>query len=129
MPFAVELSGLFGVFMVLVGAWGLLAPLRLTELIQRFATKSGLFVAVAIRLLLGLLLWFAAPQSRAPLLLQVLALLAVLAAVTLPFVGVDRYKALIEWWTRLSTGNQRLWSLLAVLFGATILWALLPTAT
>jgi hypothetical protein len=129
MPFAVELSGLFGVFMVLVGAWGFLAPSRLTELIQRFATKSGLFVAVALRLLLAVVLWFAAPQSRAPLLLQVLAVLAVLAAVTLPFVGVDRYKALIDWWMRLSTMNQRLWSLLAVLFGATILWALLPTAS
>lgn len=129
MPLAVELSGLFGLFVVLMGAWGVLAPSRLTELIQRFATKSGLFVAVAVRLLLGLVLWFAAPQSRAPLLLQALALLAVLAAVVLPFVGVDRYKAIIDWWTTLSTAKQQLWSLLAVLFGASILWALLPTAT
>lgn len=129
MPFAVELSGLFGLFMVLVGAWGVLAPSRLTELVQRFATKSGLLVAVAVRLLLGLVLWFAAPESRAPLLLQMLAVLAVLAAVVLPFVGVDRYKAIIDWWTKLSPTKQRLWSLLAVLFGASILWALLPTAT
>ncbi len=129
MPLAVEISGLFGVLVVLVGAWGVLAPARLTELIQRFATRGGLVAAVVIRLVLALALWFAAFESRAPLLLQVLAVLAFFAAATLPFIGVDRYKALIQWWVDLPASSQRLWSSMAVAFGAAILWALLPSAT
>lgn len=129
MPFAVEISGLLGVFIVLMGAWGFLAPARITDLVNRFGTKGGLWFAAAIRLVLGLALWFAAPQSRAPVLLQVLGVVAIIAAVVIPFMGADRFKNLIAWWGKLSPTSQRLWSLFAVAFGAVILWALLPAAT
>jgi hypothetical protein len=129
MPFAVELSGLLGVLIVLMGAWGVLAPARTTDLVNRFGSKGGLWFAAGIRLVLGLALWFAAPQSRAPLLLQVLGVVAIVAAVVIPLMGLDRFKALVDWWSKLSPGAQRLWSLVAVAFGAAILWALLPAAT
>ena len=129
MPFAVELSGLLGVFVLLVGVWGVLAPSRMVDFVERFGTKGGLIFAVAIRVIIGLALWFAAPSSRAPLLLQVLGVLAIVAAVALPLMGLERFKALLLWWTKLSPATQRLNSLLAVAFGAAILWALLPAAT
>lgn len=129
MPFAVELSGLLGVFIVLVGAWGVLAPARITDFVRRFGSRGGLWFAAGIRLILGLALWFAAPQSRAPLLFQALGVVAIVAAVVIPLMGVDRFEALIEWWARLSAGAQRAWSLVAIVFGAVILWALLPAAS
>lgn len=129
MPLAVEISGLLGVFIVLMGAWGVLAPSRITDLANRFGSKGGLWFAAGIRLVLGFALWFAAPQSRAPLLLQVLGVAAIIAAVVIPFMGVDRFKAMIGWWAKLSTTSQRAWSLVAVAFGAAVLWALLPAAT
>jgi hypothetical protein len=128
-PFAVELSGLLGVFIVLMGAWGVLAPARLTVLVNRFASPGGVWIAAAIRLVLGFALWFAAPVSRAPLLLQVLGVLAIVAAVVLPLMGPARFKAMIAWWVDLSPAAQRVWSLVAVAFGAVILWALLPAAS
>ena len=129
MPFAVELSGLLGVFIVLVGAWGFLAPARITDLVNRFDSKSGMWFAAIIRLVLGAALWFAAPQSRAPMLLEVLGVIAIVAAVLIPLMGAERFKALIAWWGKLSPSAQRLWSLVAVAFGAVILWALLPAAS
>lgn len=129
MPFAVELSGLLGVFIVLVGAWGVLAPDRITAFVDRFGSAGGLWFAAAIRLVLGLALWFAAPVSRAPMLLQALGVIAIVAAAVIPLMGVDRFKAMISWWAALSPAVQRLWSLVAVAFGALILWALLPAAT
>ncbi len=128
MPFAVEISGLLGVFTLLMGVWGVLVPSRLADFVTRFASKGGLWVSAAIRLAFGLALWFAAPASRAPLLLQVLAVVALLAAVVLPFMGVERFKRLIDWWTGLSPTAMRFNSLIAVAFGAAILWALLPVA-
>ena len=112
-----------------MGVWGVLAPSRIVDFVSRFGSKGGLWFAAAIRLILGLALWFAAPASRAPLLLQVLGVLALVAAVVIPFVGVDRFQALIDWWTKLSPTAIRFNSVLAVAFGAIILWALLPAAT
>ncbi|MFW2389217.1 MAG: hypothetical protein ACN4G0_12825 [Polyangiales bacterium] len=129
MPFAVEISGFLGVATLLMGAWGLLVPARLAAFAARFGTAGGLWFAAGIRLVLGLALWFAAPASRAPLLLQVLGVVALIAAVVIPFVGVDRFKRLIDWWTKLSPAAMRATSLFAVAFGAAILWALLPSAS
>lgn len=129
MPFAVEISGLLGVFTLLMGAWGILVPARLADFVTRFGSQSGLWIAAGIRLVFGLALWFAAPASRAPLLLQVLGVLALVAALVLPLLGVERFKRLIDWWTALSPNAMRLNSLFAVAVGATILWALLPVAS
>jgi hypothetical protein len=129
MPFAVEISGLLGVFTLLIGVWGVLAPSRIADFATRFGSKGGRWFAAGIRLILGLALWFAAPASRAPLLLQVLGAIALVAAAIIPFMGVDRFKALLDWWTQLSPTAVRFSCLFAVAFGATILWALLPAAT
>lgn len=129
MPFAVEISGLLGVLIVLMGAWGVLAPARITDFVHRFASRGGMWSAAAVRVVVGLALWFAAPQSRAPLLLQVLGVIAIVAAVVIPLLGVARFSALIGWWSKLSPSGKRAWSLLSVAFGAIILWALLPVAT
>ena len=128
MPFAVEISGFLGAATLLMGAWGVLVPARLAAFVERFGSGGGLWSAAAIRLVFGLSLWFAAPASRSPLLLQVLAVLALVAAVVIPFMGVDRFKRLIDWWTNLSPLAMRFSSLFAVAFGAIVLWALIPTA-
>jgi hypothetical protein len=129
MPFAVEISGLLGALTLLIGVWGVLAPGRIKAFVAGFSSAGGLWSAVAIRIVLGFALWFAAPASRAPLLLQIIGALALIAAVVLPFIGVERFKALIDWWTKLSPTAVRFNCLFAVAFGAAILWALLPSAT
>lgn len=129
MPFAIEISGLLAVFTLLIGAWGVLAPSRITDFATRFSTKGGLWFAAGVRVVFGLALWFAAPASRAPLLLQVLGAITLVAGVMLPFLGIDRFKALIDWWKKLSPAAMRLWCAFALAFGGVILWALLPAAT
>ena len=129
MPFAVEISGFLAVFTLLMGVWGVLAPSRLVDFATRFGTAGGLWFAAGIRFVFGLALWFAGPASRAPLLLQVLGAITLVAGVMLPFLGVDRFKALLDWWTKLSPTAMRIWCLFAVAFGAAILWALMPSAT
>jgi len=128
-PFAVEISGLVGVLALLIGVWGVLAPGRIAELVSRFGSLGGLWFAAGTRLVFGLGLWFAAPASRAPLLLQALGVIALIAALVLPFLGVERFRALLDWWTQLSPTAMRLSCLLVVAFGAAVLWALLPVAS
>jgi hypothetical protein len=128
MPFAVEISGLLAVFTLLMGIWGALAPSRIVDFATRFGTQGGLWFAAAVRVVFGLALWFAAPASRAPLLLQVLGVITLVAGVTLPFIGVGRFKALLDWWTKLSPTAMRFSCVFAIAFGAAVLWALLPAA-
>ena len=129
MPFAVEISGLLAVFTLLMGAWGILVPSRLVDFATRFRSQGGLWFAAGVRVVFGLALWFAAPASRLPVLLQVLGAITLLAGLTLPFIGVDRFKALLDWWTKLSTTAKRFSAVFALAFGGVILWALLPAAT
>ena len=129
MPFAVEISGFLAAFTVLIGVWGMLVPSRLIAFAARFGTTRGLWFAAGIRVVLGLALWFAAPASRAPLLLQVLGAIALVAGVMLPFIGLERFKALLDWWTKLSPTAVRFSCVFSVAFGAAILWALVPSAT
>lgn len=129
MPFAVEISRFIGVLSLLLGLWGVLAPSRVADLAQRFGSAGGLWIAAAIRLVFGLALWFAAPASHAPMLFQIFGVVALLAALLIPLMGLRRFKALIDWWTTLSPAAMRLNCLVAAAFGGVVLWALLPVAS
>ncbi|MDH3818471.1 MAG: hypothetical protein OES21_07645 [Myxococcales bacterium] len=129
MPFAVEISGFLAAFTALIGVWGVFVPSRLITFAARFGTARGLWFAAGIRVVLGLALWFAAPASRAPLLLQVLGAIALVAGLMLPFIGLERFKALLDWWTQLSPVAIRVSAVFSIAFGAAVLWALMPSAT
>lgn len=129
MPLAVETSQLLSVLLVLIGMWGAASPARVTSFATRFTSKNGMWFASGIRLVFGLALWFAAPESRNQPLLQIMGALAILAAAIIPMMGVERFKGMLDWWKALSTTSMRLWCLLAVGFGVIVLWALVPTAS
>ncbi|MGB5547704.1 MAG: hypothetical protein WBM74_14115, partial [Polyangiales bacterium] len=86
--------------------------------------KSGFWLAVLLRLCFGLVLWFAAPDTRSPILLQVLGAIAILSAASLPIVGYERFERVLTWWTGHSPLVMRLWSLVAVAIGGLVLWSL-----
>jgi len=77
-----------------------------------------------LRLCFGLALWFAAPDTRLPMLLRALGALAIVGAAALPLVGYARFERLIKWWTNQSHFVMRLWSLLATAIGGVVLWSL-----
>jgi hypothetical protein len=129
MEFAVEVAGIFAVFVLLICAWGVILPSRIVAFAARWANQRGLWVAASLRVAFGVALWFAAPASRASLLLQVLGILTFLAGVSLPMMGLDRFTKLIEWSVARSPIVVRLWCLFGIALGAAILWALIPGAS
>jgi len=129
MEFAVEVAGIFAVFVLLMCTWGVLVPTRMSAFATRWANQKGLWVAAALRLTFGIALWFAAPASHAPLFLQILGIVTILAGVSLPMVGVGRFKALIEWGMERSPIVVRVWCLFGIALGGAILWALMPAAS
>ena len=111
-------------FIFVMGAWGVFAPGSIFAFISGWSSKSGFWLAVLLRLCFGLVLWFAAPDTRSPILLQALGAIAILSAASLPIIGYERFERVLTWWTGHSPFVMRLWSLVAVAIGGLVLWSL-----
>jgi hypothetical protein len=82
-----------------------------------------------VRVAVGVLLFSVAKTSRAPRMLRVVAfipLLAGLGALATPFVGVERARATLQWWSRLGFGYIRLTAIAVQLLGGFIAYACAP---
>jgi len=106
-----------------MGAFGLISPKAMLRFVSTWQTKSGLWAASAIRLAFGITLWVAAAGSRFPAVFMVLSVVSVVSAIILPIIGVSRFKSLLAWWSRQSPTFMRVWSAVAVLMGAFLIWS------
>jgi hypothetical protein len=117
---------LFALFIVAMGIAGVLSPRRLLLMVTRAQSRFGLHFLAGFRLLVGAALLLAAPSSRAPLYLEVLGWLSLLSGLVTPFVGARRLEAILAWWRERSNGAVRVWSVLVLLFGISLAWAVFP---
>ena len=83
-----------------IGMVGLVQPDALTALRRSyFATPARVYVAGAVRLLMGVVLIAAASSSRWPRLLRVFGILMCLQALSATTMGPERARAVLEWET------------------------------
>jgi hypothetical protein len=121
----VLLVQIFAAFIVLMGLTLLIAPAKLVGVVTTlFDGKAGLWVAVGLRLVIGVLLVLTAPQSRFPFVFWLIGLIAIVAAVVAVVMGQDRIRNFVMWWVRKPPTFLRLWSLIAIAFGAFIFYGL-----
>lgn len=109
-----------------IGAVGVLSPSALIALVMHMRGPFGLYFAAALRLLLGSALFVAAPRSRAPRVFRVLGALTIVAGLALPFLGVERFDALLGWWTAQGGAMTRLWAVIALTIGLLIAYGVIP---
>lgn len=88
-------------------------------------TSGGVYVAAALRIGIGVVLVMVAPISRAPRILRVFGIIAVLAGVTTLFLGADRGQAIVEWWSGQGSAFIRLWAMLPLVLGGFLAYAIL----
>ena len=119
-------AGLSGLLIIAVGALGVVSPPRLLALVARLQSQRGLYAVAAIRVVFGAAFLMAAAGSRAPAFLQILGVISVIAGVATPFFGVQRFQAVLSWWSLRPAVVLRLWCLVVVLLGAAIVWAVAP---
>lgn len=120
----------FGVIICLLSLWGVFCPDRLIKLVKDVMHEGwGMYIAVFARLLLGVSLIFAAPDSRFPITFEILGWLTLVAALVLLFVGRDRISALIAWFERCSILFIRLWVVFGVVFGGFLIYGISWVAT
>jgi hypothetical protein len=124
------LAFVMGLCIVAVGAIGIVTPSALVWIARRFGTAADWYALAAVRLAFAALLLWVASASRAPRTLRVVALIplvAGLAALATPFVGVERARAALDWWSGLGSGYVRLTAVPLLALGGFIAYACAPT--
>ncbi len=113
-------------FIAALGALGIASPARLLGFVRYFQTPGGLYLAAALRVVLGVALFFTAPTSRAPDLIRILGVVSIVAGLITPFFGLERFRRLLEWWSALGPGFVRAWAAFALVFGLLLAYAVVP---
>jgi len=118
---------LFGLMIVSTCLWAFFRPQWLFDLAKPMLEQDWLmFLAVGIRVALGIALLLVAKDSAFPLAFNILGWFAIVAAVALPFIGMARIKALIDWIETLPTIAIRLWVLVGIALGGFLLFGVYP---
>ena len=91
-----------------------------------FLTSGGLYMAAFFRVVFGLALLGLARASRAPRTIRVLGAFIIVAGISLPFIGVDTLRVLIDWYAAQDIIVIRIWMMGTMMFMLSILYALTP---
>ena len=107
------------------GAVVIVKPALAHDLTRRFADKTGMWIATAIRAVLALGLFAGASESKAPALLQILGLLILIVAIVMPILGLERHRKMIDWWLARSRTVEMLCGAAAFVFGIGLIYLII----
>jgi hypothetical protein len=108
---------------VAIGILGITAPAVLLEIGRSLETPTALYVIGVLRVLFGLVLISAAAIARTPKTFRGLGVALVILGILTPFSGVERSRALLEWWAANGFGYFRVAAGGAILFGLFLILA------
>ncbi len=114
---------LFGVLICLAGLAILIFPVQFRNAMNKWTGQPRFLFAVIIRVLFGALLLSEAANLKFPLAMKIIGAISILAAVVLLLIGQERMDRFIDWWMRMTDNVLRVWSVLAIAFGALFIYA------
>jgi hypothetical protein len=112
-------------FIAAMGVLMIVSPARANDLTRLLADKTGLWVATAIRAILGLGLLAAAGDSKAPALVRILGGLIFIVAIAIPLLGLDRHRRMIDWWLARDRKIQVVCGAVAFVLGLVLIYVIL----
>ena len=83
-----------------------------------FTGQARFLFAVIIRIILGAILLLEAANLKFTLAMQIIGGISILAAIALLLMGQERMDRMIDWFMKMSENTFRIWSVLAIAFGA-----------
>lgn len=115
---------LFGTLLMVAGIAIVTNPENIFGPLGKNIENLGLQVlAVVVRLILGILLVYLADQSRFPFVIEILGWLSIVAALILALMGRKNFIRLMKWALSLAKPYGRVGGVVAVLFGAFLVFA------
>ena len=117
---------ILGITVFGLSAWGIYSPDSLVKMVTRAMNQIyGMYIAVIVRLLLGVTLIIVAPVSRFPTVFNVLGWIAIIAAGGLILIGQENVGRFVAWFERFSKSIIRLWLLLGMAFAGFLIYGVL----
>ena len=116
----------FSLLVAGLGALGVCAPTRLIIFARKFQTPAGLYVAAASRVIFGVALFLAAPESRVPVAIRVAGVVVFAAGLALPWIGHERLWRMFDWWAAHGANAMRALGTVVLVGGLALVSALLP---
>jgi hypothetical protein len=116
---------------LLTSIWGIIAAVQPTwqkGLLHILAKGRRIYWAVALKIIVGIVFLIFATSCRIPWIMIVLGCLTVVASVLFAALPLDKIHRWLQWWQNRPLWFYRIWGAAAVLFGALIIFAGLPTS-
>lgn len=115
-----------GLLITAAGVFVSLVPSAVIRFAQHGVTALELYASAVTRVGIGALFILVAPASRLPRLLRIFGIIAVMAGIVTPFLGVARAQTIADWVSHQGLGLVRAFGLLALAIGAAIVYACGP---
>ena len=117
---------ILSLFIAALAALGMVSPIKLLNIVRHFQSPAGIYAAAALRVILGVALFLAAPTSRVPEIVRILGIIILVAGLITPLFGLERFRRLLVWWSVRGTTFMRIWAGFALAFGLLLAYAVAP---
>ncbi len=116
----------FAVIVFITGVINLVNPSILLDYVRQLADKPGMqVVSVGVRLILGIALILVADDSKFPVVILFIGLMALAAAVIFTVIGRENFAQLMTRLTRMSSGLARFGGAMSILLAGFLVYAVL----
>jgi hypothetical protein len=109
---------LIGWIIVAIGLLGVARPHLMPTAVLSWRPDLLLYITVSTRIVLGLLLFFAAPSCRLPRFTRVIGVIAFFSGIVSALIGASRLEAIVQWMSAKPSGTIRLLYVLDIVLGA-----------
>lgn len=119
----VMLVKIIGIFITCMGVLIFLNPKTVKKMMAFWRRGKNIYAAALIRVLLAAIFFLSAPQARMPQVIFALGVLTGLGGLLIFILGLEKTKAILDWWDKKPEYFLRLLSLSALAFGALIIYS------
>jgi len=119
----IVLVKLFGIFIICMGFLILLNPRLMKRMIVFWKQGKRLYLGALIRILFGVVFLLSASQARLSGVMVGLGIFSLLAGMLIFILGLNRLKAILDWWDKKPDLILRLVSLIILAFGALVIYS------
>lgn len=112
-----------GIFMVAMGMMIVVNPMVAKRMMVFWRQGKRIYFGGAIRILLGIIFLFHAPQAKSAMAMTMLGVLALLGGIIIIILGPKRAGLIIEHWQSKPDSFLRLLSLTILAFGSLVIFS------
>ena len=113
---------ILGVLITLMGVLGIANPQRLINLAEHWHGPTRFWIAILVRVVLGVVLLAVAPACRLPMFVRIVGAIQIVAALVILILRHARLDAFIRWWL-IRPALIRFSGFVAIAFGALLVYA------